>query len=97
MLSEKEYDEIYQKGYEDGKNENKLVVEYAIKPSFTTRKLKEQQKEIERLNNIINEVANDILKELNENKHLSYGVALSIRQKLLNYQELKEGKIDVKK
>ena len=49
-------------------------------------------KEIERLNNIINEVANDILKELNENNHLSYGVALSIRQKILNYQELKEGK-----
>ena len=54
--------------------------------------IEQKDKEIERLNNIIDEVANDILKELNENKHLSYGVALSIRQKLLNYQELKEGK-----
>lgn len=45
--------------------------------------------EIERLNNIINECAEDILKELEENHHLSYGVALAIRQKLLDYKELK--------
>ena len=48
-----------------------------------------QEKEIERLNNIINECAEDILKELEENHHLSYGVALAIRQKLLDYKELK--------
>lgn len=44
---------------------------------------------VERLNNIINECANEILKELQENHHLSYGVALAIRQKLINYNELK--------
>jgi ribosomal protein L16 Arg81 hydroxylase len=49
----------------------------------------ESKKEIERLNNIINECAEDILKELEENHHLSYGVALAIRQKLLDYKELK--------
>ena len=51
--------------------------------------MQNKDKEIERLNNIINECANDILKELKENNHLSYGVALAIRQKLLNYKELK--------
>lgn len=50
----------------------------------------EQQNEIERLNNIINECADEILKELEENHHLSYGVALAIRQKLINYRELKK-------
>lgn len=45
--------------------------------------------EIDRLNNIINESAKDILKELEENHHLSYGVALAIRQKLLDYKEVK--------
>lgn len=45
--------------------------------------------ENERLNNIINESAEEILKELEENHHLSYGVALAIRQKLLDYKELK--------
>ena len=49
-----------------------------------------QEQEIERLNNIINECAEEILKELQENHHLSYGVALAIRQKLINYRELKE-------
>ena len=47
------------------------------------------EREIERLNNIINESAEEILKELEENRHLSYGVALAIRQKLLDYKELK--------
>ena len=49
----------------------------------------EKQEEIERLNNIINESAEEILKELKENSHLSYGVALAIRQKLLDYKEFK--------
>lgn len=48
-----------------------------------------QCKQKERLNNIINESAEEILKELEENHHLSYGVALAIRQKLLDYKELK--------
>lgn len=47
------------------------------------------EQEIERLNNIINESAEEILKELEENHHLSYGVALAIRQKLIDYRELK--------
>ena len=47
--------------------------------------------EIKELNNIINECANDILKELKKNNHLSYGVALAIRQKLIDYRELKSG------
>lgn len=50
----------------------------------------EQDKEIHQLNNIINECADGILKELQENHHLSYGVALAIRQKLINYRELKD-------
>ena len=49
-----------------------------------------KDKEIERLNNIINECADEILKELQENHHLSYGVALAIRQKLINYRKLRE-------
>lgn len=55
----------------------------------TAKKTAEKDKEIERLNNIINESAEEILKELEENHHLSYGVALEIRQKLLDYKELK--------
>lgn len=51
--------------------------------------LEKKDDEIERLNNIINESAEEILKELEENHHLSYGVALAIRQKLLDYKELK--------
>lgn len=49
----------------------------------------ELKNEVNRLNNIINESAEEILKELEENHHLSYGVALAIRQKLLDYKELK--------
>lgn len=52
----------------------------------TIEDLKQENK---RLNNIIDECANEILKELQENHHLSYGVALAIRQKLINYNELK--------
>ena len=50
----------------------------------------EQQEEIERLNNIIDECADEILKEINKNNHLSIGVALTIRQKLIDYRELKQ-------
>lgn len=46
------------------------------------------QQELQRKDNIINECAGDILKELKENNHLSYGVALSIRQKLISYKEI---------
>ena len=48
-----------------------------------------KDKEIERLNNIINECAEDILKEIQKNHHLSCGVALAIRQKLIDYREIK--------
>ena len=67
----------------------KLVSNYDNKFNELEKENKEQQKEIERLNNIINESAEEILKELEENHHLSYGVALAIRQKLLDYKELK--------
>lgn len=50
----------------------------------------EKDNKIEQLNNIINECADEILKELQKNHHLSYGVALAIRQKLINYRELKD-------
>lgn len=40
----------------------------------------------------IEQCSADILKELNKNNHLSYGVALSIRQKLLNYSEINKQK-----
>ena len=63
---------------------------YVIKFYSMQKQIDEKDKEIERLNNIINECADEILKELQENHHLSYGVALAIRQKLINYRELKE-------
>ena len=56
------------------------------------QKVEQLEKENKKLNNIINECSDDILKELKENHHLSYGVALSIRNKLLDYKELKENK-----
>lgn len=50
MISEKDYNEIYLKGYEDGKNDNNnLKIHYEIKPSFTTRKLKQLQQENKQL------------------------------------------------
>lgn len=64
-------------------NRTKVVLDYA------KNELQEKDKEIERLNNIINESAEEILKELNENHHLSYGVALAIIQKLLDYKEIR--------
>lgn len=63
---------------------------YAIKFYSMQKQIDEKDKEIERLNNIINECSDEILKELQENHHLSYGVALAIRQKLINYRELRE-------
>ena len=53
MISEKDYDEIYQKGYEDGKNDNITKIEYSIKPSFTTRKLNQLQDKINRIDAFI--------------------------------------------
>jgi len=53
-------------------------------------KLKEKGKEIERLKNIIKECSEDILKELEDNNHLSYGVALGIIYKLNSYKQLKD-------
>ena len=50
MIIKKDYNEIYLKGYEDGKNDNdNLKISYEIKPSFTTRKLKQLQKENKQL------------------------------------------------
>ena len=61
MISEKDYNEIYLKGYEDGKNDNdNLKISYEIKPSFTTRKLKELQKENKQLKEVIDDCKEDI-------------------------------------
>ena len=50
MISEKDYNGIYLKGYEDGKNNNNnLKIHYEIKPSFTTRKIKELEQENKQL------------------------------------------------
>ena len=57
MISEKDYNEIYLKGYEDGKNDNNnLKIHYEIKPSFTTRKIKELQQERDLYKEVIEEV-----------------------------------------
>lgn len=57
MISEKDYNGIYLKGYEDGKNDNNnLEIHYEIKPSFTTRKIKELQQERDLYKEVIEEV-----------------------------------------
>lgn len=61
---------------------HKLLLDYIIN----------LQNKYEKLNNRINKCAEEILKEINENNHLSVGVALTIRQKLIDYRELKENK-----
>ena len=57
MISEKDYNEIYLKGYEDGKNDNdNLKISYENKPSFTKRKIKELQQERDLYKEVIEEV-----------------------------------------
>ena len=57
MIIKKDYNEIYLKGYEDGKNDNNnLKIHYEIKPSFTTRKIKELQQERDLYKEVIEEV-----------------------------------------
>lgn len=57
MISEKDYNEIYLKGYEDGKNDNdNLKINYEIQPSFTTRKIKELEQERDLYKEVIEEV-----------------------------------------
>lgn len=57
MISEKDYNEIYLKGYEDGINDNNnLKINYEIKPSFTTRKIKELQQERDLYKEVIEEI-----------------------------------------
>ena len=75
------------------------IEELSDKFNYFKSKSERQLKEIERLNNIINEYekimkecSDRILEELNKNNHLSYGPALSINYKLTNYKEMKEGK-----
>ena len=47
---DEDVNEIYLKGYEDGKNDNNnLKIHYEVKPSFTTRKIKELQQENKQL------------------------------------------------
>ncbi len=57
MIIKKDYNEIYLKGYEDGKNDNNnLKIHYEIKPSFTTRKIKELEQERDLYKEVIEEV-----------------------------------------
>ena len=56
MISEKDYNGIYLKGYEDGKNDNNLKIHYEIKPSFTTRKIKELQQERDLYKEVVEEL-----------------------------------------
>ena len=57
MIIQKDYNEIYLKGYEDGKNDNNnLKIHYEIKPSFTTRKIKELEQERDLYKEVIEEV-----------------------------------------
>ena len=57
MISEKDYNGIYLKGYEDGKNDNNnLEIHYEIKPSFTTRKIKELQQERDLYKEVVEEL-----------------------------------------
>lgn len=57
MISEKDYNGIYLKGYEDGKNDNNnLKIHYEIKPSFTTRKIKELEQERDLYKEVIEEL-----------------------------------------
>ena len=57
MIIKKDYNEIYLKGYEDGKNDNNnLKIHYEIKTSFKTRKIKELEQEIDLYKEVIEEV-----------------------------------------
>ena len=57
MIIKKDYNEIYLKGYEDGKNDNNnLKIHYEIKPRFTTRKIKELEQERDLYKEVIEEV-----------------------------------------
>ena len=66
MISEKDYNEIYLKGCEYGKNDkNNLKITYEIKPSFTTRKLKNLEQQCKKQKEVIDklELENKVLKE----------------------------------
>ena len=79
MISEKDYNEIYLKGYEDGKNDNdNLKISYEIKPSFTTRKIKELQQENKKYKDVID-------------KAIEYLEAKRIREKAIVDIDVLEG------
>ena len=79
-------------------NLNKIAnAEYYPEDLLTYRECKQLldyiiglRQENEKLNNRIDNCAEEILKEINKNNHLSVGVALAIRQKLIDYREIKE-------
>lgn len=74
MISEKDYNEIYLKGYEDGKNDNdNLKISYEIKPSFTTRKIKELQQENQKYKEVIDKINHYIEKQTR-----MYGLSMPI-------------------
>lgn len=84
----KRYEDI-ETYYDEVQDYTKLIKELQCDRVEALKQIVNKNREIERLNNIIKESAEEILKKLEENHHLSYGVALSIRQKLLDYRELK--------
>ena len=91
MISEKDYNEIYLKGYEDGKNDNNnLKITYAIKPSFTTRKIKELQQKNKQLEDNWNKLKKYISSEWYcfDNESVEFEVAKDILNKM---QALEQG------
>lgn len=86
ILSQLEHFNMEDYQYYDGFRLNKSQVNQLL-DCITNLK-----QENEKLNNRINNCAEEILKEINKNNHLSIGVALAIRQKLIDYRELKENK-----
>ncbi len=70
------------------KKQNEEIERLSKEVTMYDELLCNRNNEVDKLNNIINEVADEMLKELNENNHLSYGVALALRQKLIGYKEI---------
>lgn len=74
--------------YKECLQENKQLKEKNKEQSLLLIEFQQMEYERDLYKSIVDEYAKEILKELKENHHLSYGVALSIRQKLLNYEEI---------
>lgn len=94
MISEKDYNEIYLQGYEDGKNnKNNSEIHYEIKPSFTTRKIKELQQK--------NKQLQERIEYLERSNNRREDTILEQRQKISdledNWNKLREYLFDIRK